>query len=254
MAFKVLILGGTRDGRRLAEQLSGDPRYAALLSFAGRTQSLQHPSVPHRVGGFGGSAGLVDFLRAGPWAALVDATHPFAAQMSHNAARAAELTATPLLRLTCPPWRPEPGDRWTPVADMTEARVALGQHPRRVFLSIGRLELHAFAAAPQHEYLIRAVDDFPPDLPRARVLSARGPFDVDAERALLQSEHIDVVVSKNAGTPATYAKLAAARALGLPVIMVARPALPQVPTVEALEEALDWLHALHQASLQRRGV
>lgn len=254
MAFKVLILGGTRDARVLAEQLSGDPRYAALLSFAGRTQSLQHPSVPHRVGGFGGIPGLVEFLRAERWAALVDATHPFAAQMSLHAAKAASLTATPLLRLTCPPWRPVAGDRWTPVADMAEARVALGERPRRVFLSIGRLELHAFQAAPQHEYLIRAVDVFSPELPRARVLSARGPFDIDAERALLQSEHIDVVVSKNAGTPATYAKLAAARALGLPVIMVARPVLPPVPTVERLEEALEWLSALHQVSLQRRGV
>lgn len=254
MAFKVLILGGTSDGRRLGEQLSGDPRYAPLLSFAGRTQSLQHPSVPHRVGGFGGIAGLVEFLRAGRWAALVDATHPFAAQMSLHAAKAAELVGTPLLRLTCPPWRPVPGDCWTQVADMAEASVALGERPRRVLLSIGRLELHAFRAAPQHEYLIRAVDDFPPELPRARVLAARGPFEVDAERSLLQNERIDVVVSKNAGTAATYAKLVAARALGLPVIMVARPLLPPVPTVETLEEALDWLTALHQASLQRRGV
>ena len=254
MAFKVLILGGTKDGRQLAEQLSGDPRYAPLLSFAGRTQSLQHPSVPHRVGGFGGIAGLVEFLRAERWAALVDATHPFAAQMSWHAATAAELAATPLLRLTCPPWGPVEGDRWTQVADMAEARLALGERSRRVFLSIGRLELHAFEAAPQHEYLIRAVDDFAPELPRARVMAARGPFDVDAERALLQREQIDVVVSKNAGTPATYAKLAAARALGLPVIMVARPVLPPVRTVEALEGALAWLTALHQVSLQRRDV
>lgn len=253
MAFKVLILGGTSEGRRLAEQLAGDARYSALLSFAGRTRSLRCPELPYRVGGFGGIAGLVEFLRAGRYGALIDATHAFAAQMSVHAARAAELSATPLLRLTCPPWRRVEGDLWTHVARMAEAPAALGELPRRVFLSIGRLEADAFRAAPQHVYLVRAVDDFAPDLPIARVLRARGPFDERAERALLERERIEVLVSKNAGTAATYAKIAAARSLGLPVIMVARPEPPPARSVEALEGALDWLHALHH-SLQRRGV
>jgi len=244
MAFKVVILGGTSEGRQLAEILAEDPAYAPVLSFAGRTLSLQVPRAPYRVGGFGGVDGLARFLREERCAALIDATHPFAAQMSSHAVRAAQLTATPLLRVECPAWRAAPGDRWTSVLDMAAAAAALGAAPRRVFLSVGRLEVGAFLAAPQHDYLVRAVDEFVPGLPRARVLAARGPFEVAAERELLERERIEIVVSKNAGTPATYAKLVAARALGLPVILVARPLLPPAETVGSFEPALAWLAAL----------
>jgi precorrin-6A/cobalt-precorrin-6A reductase len=213
MAFKVVILGGTSEGRQLAERLASDPRYAVILSFAGRTRSLQLPSAPYRVGGFGGVEGLVDYLRLAGCQALIDATHPFAAQMSLHAARAVERTGIPLLRVECPAWRRVEGDCWREVAEMSEAVLALGPRPLRVFSSVGRLEADAFAAAPQHHYLLRAVDEFVPDLPSFRVLAARGPFQVDAERALFERERVDVIVSKNAGTPATYAKLAAARQL-----------------------------------------
>jgi precorrin-6A/cobalt-precorrin-6A reductase len=244
MAFRVVILGGTSEGRQLAEQLAGDVGFAVVLSFAGRTRSLQPPRAPYRVGGFGGVPGLIEYLQAERCAALVDATHPFAAQMSLHAALAAQATGTPLLRLECPPWQPVAGDRWCNVPDMAAAAAALGEQPRRVFSSVGRLEVEAFHAAPQHDYLLRAVDDFESGLPHARVLAQRGPFELDDERALLASERIDILVSKNAGTPATYAKLAAARELGLPVVMVARPVLPVVPTVATAESALHWLHTL----------
>jgi precorrin-6A/cobalt-precorrin-6A reductase len=254
MAFKVLILGGTSEGRQLAQQLALDARFAAVLSFAGRTHNLQDPGVPHRVGGFGGVTGLVECLRRERYAALIDATHPFARQMSSHAVQAAELATLPLLRVEGPAWAPLEGDRWTVVPDMQQAQLALGPRPRRVFLSVGRLEVGAFRAAPQHDYVIRAVDDFDPELPMARVLALRGPFDIEAEQALFERERIEVIVSKNAGTAATYAKLAAARRLLLPVIMLARPVLPDAHTVPTFEPALAWLHALHEASLQRRGV
>lgn len=244
MAFRVVILGGTSEGRLLAEQLAGDDRFAAVLSFAGRTRSLQPPRAPYRVGGFGGVPGLIEYLQAERCAALVDATHPFAAQMSHHAAQAAQATGTPLLRVECPPWQRVAGDRWVDVPDMAAAAAALGERPLRVFSSVGRLEVEAFRAAPHHDYLLRAVDEFEPGLPRARVLAARGPFEQAGERALFLRERIDILVSKNAGTAATYAKLEAARALQLPVLMVARPVLPLVPTVSTAESALSWLHAL----------
>lgn len=254
MAFKILILGGTSEARQLAEQLALDARFAAVLSFAGRTNNVRDPGVPHRVGGFGGVTGLVECLRRERYDALIDATHPFARQMSSHAVQAAELTSLPLLRVEGPAWSALEGDRWRLVADMEHAQLELGERPRRVFLSVGRLEIGAFRAAPQHDYLIRAVDDFDPELPRARVLALRGPFDVEAEQALFERERIEVIVSKNAGTAQTYAKLVAARRLLLPVIMVTRPVLPDAPTVPTCEPALDWLHALHEASLQRRGV
>ncbi len=254
MGSKVLILGGTSNGRELAERLVRDARHEPLLSFAGRTQRLQAPRVPVRVGGFGGAEGLAAFLMQGGFRALIDATHAFAARISSNAVRASDSTRLPLLRLEQPAWRPAPGDRWLDAADMDEAAALLGVQPRRVFLAIGRLELAPFMGAPQHESLSRAVDDFVPALPRARVLAARGPFELAAERALLLRERVEVVVSKNAGTPATYAKLAAARELGLPVVMVARPVLPPAETVCDVAAALAWLESLQPASSTRRGV
>lgn len=255
MAFRILILGGTSDGRRLAERLVADTRYDTLLSFAGRTASLQPPDVPHRVGGFGGVDGLIAFLSAGRFGALVDATHPFAAQISSHAAQAAAVSRTPLVRLECPPWPKRAGDVWIDVADMHDAAESLGRVPRRVFLTVGRLEVSAFGAAPQHEYLIRAVDDFypPVELPRARILAARGPFDVADETRLLQGEGIDVVVSKNSGTPATYAKIEAARSLKIPVVMVSRPALPLCRVVGTVDETLEWLESVQESPSNARG-
>jgi precorrin-6A/cobalt-precorrin-6A reductase len=253
MALHLLILGGTSEARLLAETLAREAQHRALLSFAGRTESLVHPDVPHRVGGFGGVDGLVRFLREGRYDALIDASHAFAAQISRNAAAAARELGLPLLRLVGAAWERQPGDDWIEVDDMHAAARALGEVPRRVLLTVGRLELAAFTSAPQHHYLIRTVDPIepPPQLTQARVLCARGPFALDEERALLAAEGIERVVSKNAGTSSTYAKLVAARQLGVPVVMVQRPVLPQVPEVATRAEALAWLGQLHGAS--RRG-
>jgi precorrin-6A/cobalt-precorrin-6A reductase len=236
----------------LAERLAGDARFDALLSFAGRTESLKRPEVPHRIGGFGGVEGLAVFLAREQFDALVDATHPFADQMSSNAVAAAAQAHVPLIRLERAVWRALPGDRWTAVPNMAAAASALGAAPRRVFLSVGRTEVDAFRAAPQHEYLIRAVDSFTTELPHARVIAARGPFALAGETELLEREQIEILVSKNSGTDATYAKIEAARALGLPVIMVERPLLPAAPLAHTLEEIEAWLGALHGAADQRR--
>jgi len=254
MALSVLVLGGTSEGRELAVRLAADARFRVLLSFAGRTQHIADPGVPYRVGGFGGVAGLCAYLEREGQQALVDATHPFAAQMSLHAARAAELVQLPILRLEGPAWSELPGDRWRVVPSMAQAPAALGEAPRRVFLSIGRQEVGHFANAPWHDYLIRAVDPFVPPLERARVICARGPFALPDERALLERERVELLVSKNAGTPSTYAKIEAARQLGVPVVMVARPPLPPVDTRLDVAGALAWLAALHEASSTRRGV
>jgi precorrin-6A/cobalt-precorrin-6A reductase len=236
--MRVLILGGTLPSRQLATALAHDARYAPLLSYAGRTENPVLPGdVPCRVGGFGGAEGLRAFLA--DFDALIDATHPFAARISANAVRAARAANVPLLRLVQPPWPHE--DNWLEVADMQAAARALGPLPRRVFLTIGRLEVGAFQLAPQHHYVVRAVDAFDPGLPSVQVITARGPFRLDDERALLARERIEVLVSKNAGTHATHAKLLAARERALPVIMVARPLLPAADEVSTVEQALRWL-------------
>jgi precorrin-6A/cobalt-precorrin-6A reductase len=253
MALRVLILGGTGEGRWLSERLLRDGRYQTLLSFAGRTETLQRPDVPHRIGGFGGVQGLAAFLREGGFDALVDTTHPYAARISSNAVAAAAQAHVPLLRLERPAWPRQPGDRWREVADMSAAAEALAGPARRVFLTVGRQELPAFASAPQHDYLIRAIDDFAVSLPRARVLLARGPFALADERALLEREGIELLVSKNAGTSATYPKIEAARALGLDVIMVSRPPLPAAEQTSSLAGVEAWLAKLHNTSRSLRG-
>jgi precorrin-6A/cobalt-precorrin-6A reductase len=245
--MKVLILGGTTEASAIACALAGDRRFAPILSLAGRTRAPAPAPIPWRSGGFGGAEGLAIYLRNQAIRALIDATHPFAARMKANAAQAATIAGVPRIAVLRPAWTVRPGDRWTRVADMPQAFAALGPAPRRVFLAIGRQELAAFG--PPHAYLVRSID--PPDpatLPQgATAIAARGPFTEDAECALLAAHRIEVLVTKNAGGDATAAKLAAARHLRLPVIMVARPAPPEPPVVTDAAGALDWL--AHQAGL-----
>jgi precorrin-6A/cobalt-precorrin-6A reductase len=252
---RILILGGTLEARRLAARLRGRADVTVTLSLAGRTAAPAAQPVPVRVGGFGGAEGLAAYLRAERIAALIDATHPYAATISANAARAAAVAGVRLLALRRPPWQPFAGDRWTEVADGREAVRALGPAPRCVFLALGRKELAPFGAAPQHHYLVRSVDPVDPPLPvpHATYVVARGPFDQAAERDLLVTHVIDAVVAKNSGGTATYGKIAAARGLGIEVILLRRPHLPPVPSVASVEEAAAWLdHAL--ASVAARGV
>jgi len=243
----VLILGGTAEASALARLLAGEASFAPLLSFAGRTVSPVLPPIPSRIGGFGGADGLAAFLRLEAVDLLIDATHPFAHQISINAEQAAAAAGVPRLVLQRPPWTPKPGDDWRVVSDMASAAVTLGEAPRRVFLTIGRQDLLPFRAAAQHHYLIRSVD--PPDpalLPaQADVVSARGPFTEGAERALMERCRVEVMVTKNSG--GADGKLSAARALGLPVIMVARKPAPSGETVSDPAAALAWLRAHSEA-------
>jgi precorrin-6A/cobalt-precorrin-6A reductase len=252
---RILILGGTTEARQLAERLADRADLAVTLSLAGRTMTPTRQPVPVRLGGFGGSQGLADYLAATRIDVLVDATHPYAAMISANAVRAAALARVPLVALRRSAWVAVPGDRWTEVADTAGAVAALGHVPRHVFLALGRQEIAPFAAAPQHRYLVRSVDPVTPplDVPHAVYVVARGPFAHIDERSLLKRHHIDIIVAKNSGGSATYGKIAAARALGLPVVMLRRPALPQVAAVETVEDAVAAIgHALAPAAA--RGV
>lgn len=240
MTHRILILGGTTEARQLAERLAGRTGLAVTLSLAGRTVNpLAHP-VPVRSGGFGGAEGLAGYLAAERVDLLVDATHPYAARISANAARAASDAGVAILALRRPSWQTVVGDRWTPVDDATHAVAALGAVPRRVFLALGRQEIGPFDTAPQHSYLVRSVDPVEPPLrvPDATYLLARGPFPEAEERALLEENGIDAIVAKNSGGMATYGKIAAARALGIEVLLFRRPPLPPVKTVETASEAV----------------
>ncbi|KAA2242311.1 cobalt-precorrin-6A reductase [Salinarimonas soli] len=246
--MRILILGGTTEASGLARALAGQGRFQPLLSLAGRTSEPRHLPIPTRIGGFGGPEGLARFLRDERMEAVIDATHPFAAVMSHNAAKACDDAGVLLLALRRPPWRPQAGDRWREVATMADAVRALGEAPRRAFLTVGRLELRPFAAAPQHAYVVRTIEPIDDALPVPNVIAIRdrAPFDEAAERALMQTHRIDVLVTKNSGGGATYPKIAAARALDIPVVLVARPEKPAgVTEVAAVTEALAWLDERH---------
>jgi precorrin-6A/cobalt-precorrin-6A reductase len=203
-----------------------------------------------RIGGFGGAAGLAAYLAAERIDAVIDATHPFASRMSANAVAACRAADTPLVVFTRPPWTPEPGDRWTEVATVEEAAEALGAKPRTAFLTQGRLQLAAFLSAPQHRYIVRAIDR-PAEidaLPFCKLILARGPFSFADELELMKRERIDALVTKNSGGRATYAKIEAARMLGIEVVIVRRPPAPQAPTVFSLDEAMAWIRARRGAA------
>jgi precorrin-6A/cobalt-precorrin-6A reductase len=254
MGPNVLILGGTTEARELAVVLA-TRELTTTMSLAGRTAVPAAQAVPVRVGGFGGAAGLADYLRAQSVNFLIDATHPYAQTISANAAAAAEQTSTPILGLRRPPWSAQEGDFWVAVADSEGAVRALGRKPRRVFLAVGRQELAPFSSAPQHHYFVRTVDpvDPPLDVPHAQYILARGPFTEAGDRELLESFSINAIVAKNSGGGATYGKIAAARALGIPVFMFERPPAPDFPSVATVAEAVAWLD--HAAGLEvPRGV
>lgn len=238
----ILVLGGTTEASALARALA-DRGHDAVLSYMGRVERPKPQPVPVRIGGFGGVPGLVAYLRDNGITHVVDATHPFAAQMSTNAVHACAEAGVPLIALTRPAWQPGPGDRWQRVPDMAAAVAALAGPARRVMLAIGRMHLAEFTAQPQHHYLLRLVDApaAPPPLPDHAVVVDRGPFDAAADARLMQDHGIDLVVSKNAGGEGSVAKLQAARALGLPVLMIDRPSLPPRAETHALQSVLDWL-------------
>jgi precorrin-6A/cobalt-precorrin-6A reductase len=252
---RILILGGTAEARLLAGRLAERADLDVTLSLAGRTVAPVAQPVPVRSGGFGGAAGLADYLVRERIDALIDATHPYATVISANAAAAAQKTAVPFVGLRRTPWVARAGDHWTEVSDVGEAVRALGQQPRRVFVALGRNELAPFVSAPQHFYLVRSVDPVEPPLPLPQVtyVTGRGPFAEADDRALMTTHGVDAVIAKNSGGAATYGKIAAARALGIDVIMLRRPPPLDGPAVETVEDAIAWLdHAL--TSAVARGV
>ncbi|MBX5224864.1 MULTISPECIES: cobalt-precorrin-6A reductase [unclassified Rhizobium] len=251
--LRILILGGTGEARLLAEALAARDDCDVLLSLAGRTEKPAVQPVQVRIGGFGGAMALADFLKAGSYGLLIDATHPFAERISKNAAVAAETAAVAAIALRRPEWQRLAGDRWREVQSIPAAIEALGQSPRHVFLATGRQGAHHAEAAPQHHYLIRSVDpvERPLRLANAEYILDRGPFTLESECTLLRQHHIDVIIAKNSGGTATYAKIESARLLGIEVMMVARAPSPMVASVETVEAALAAIDHLFPPAMKR---
>lgn len=223
-------------------------RIDAVYSYGGRTRAPADQPLPTRIGGFGGVSGLADYIRRERITHAIDATHPFAAEMSRHAVQACAQTGTPLIALERAPWTKAPGDTWIEVADVTAALAALPETPAKMFLAIGRQHIAPFASKPQHTYTLRFVD--PPEAPlpfAADVIVSRGPFTFDGELEMMRTRGIAWIVARNSGGDGARAKIDAARMLGLPVIMIARPKLPERLRVESVAEIMQWLG--HRACL-----
>ncbi|WP_280263174.1 cobalt-precorrin-6A reductase [Nocardia wallacei] len=243
--LRVLILGGTREARELAETAGREPGFEVVSSLAGRVRAPVLPAGPVRVGGFGGTDGLRTWLSDNGIQVLVDATHPFAATMTVHATAAGASLGLPVVHLRRAGWREAPGDRWLRVPDLAAAAETVARTGTRIFLTIGRQGVGAFAHLSGRWFLIRAID--PPSgpcPPEHEMLLARGPFTVADEARLLADRRIDVLVTKDSGGELTAAKLTAARERRIPVVMVDRPPLPAgALTVETAGAAWDWLRA-----------
>ncbi|MCZ4353892.1 cobalt-precorrin-6A reductase [Roseovarius aestuarii] len=238
---RVLLLGGTTEASAMARRLS-QVGTDAVFSYAGRTRAPAEQPLPTRIGGFGGVAGLVSYLRAQNISHVIDATHPFAAGMSRNAATACAETGTRLIRLERAPWVAGAGDNWTTVDSLQDMPAALPDTPARVFLAIGKQQIALFSAKPQHHYVLRLVDAPDAALPlrHATVVLARGPFTIQGDTALMREHRITHVLAKNAGGTGAQAKLAAARDLNLPVIMADRPTISSA-ALDSVDAVMNWL-------------
>ena len=246
--MRVLLLGGTTEATALAHTFA-NTRIDAIFSYAGRTANPIEQPLPTRLGGYGGIQGLADYIVDAAITHVVDATHPFATQISGNAVAACKMANIPLIAHERAPWQAQPGDQWLHVPDTDGAVAALPTTPARIFLAIGKQTLPAFAAQPQHFYLLRLVDapDAALPVPNAEVVLDRGPFTVESDMDLMRAHAITHIVAKNSGGTGALAKLEAARRLALPVILIARPAIADRPIARSIPAVMDWLD--HSARL-----
>jgi precorrin-6A/cobalt-precorrin-6A reductase len=245
----LLILGGTGEAVQLAQAVTDRfPGLPVVNSLAGRTSNPIRPPGEVRVGGFGGTEGLARYLVENRVSLLINATHPYAVEISRNALEARNGANLPLLRLLRPAWRKEEADIWINTASAEAGAPICRSTGRKIFLSLGTKDIAAFTSLPQCRFLVRMVDAPREPLPlqRYEVIAARGPFSLADERHLLMEHGIDLIVTKNSGGTATYAKIAAARELRIPVVMIDRPAIaedPRCETVKSVEESLAWIAA-----------
>ncbi|MFP3516033.1 cobalt-precorrin-6A reductase [Pseudomonas sp. SIMBA_077] len=239
---RILVLGGVTEALAIARTLG--PQHVYSLAGVGRVPTDLRCEV--RVGGYGGAHGLAHYLREQSIDLLLDATHPYAAQISQNAYKAAALSGVPCWALRRPAWVPKAGDDWREVADWAELVNALQPFQRPLF-TLGREPLEHLHEIPEQQFwTLRALEIYPGNA-RCEVIGARGPFLIEDERALFEQRHIDVLISKNSGSSATEPKLQVARERGVPVLILKRPALPKVDRVFETVEAM--LQALHQEQI-----
>ncbi|MEE4636403.1 cobalt-precorrin-6A reductase [Pseudomonas alliivorans] len=223
---RILLLGGITEALAIARTLG--PEHIYSLAGVGRVPTDLKCQL--KVGGYGGAEGMAQYMREQGVDLLLDATHPYAAQISHNAALAANSAGIPCWALRRTAWTAGPGDDWREVADWSELVAALAPF-KRPFFTLGREPLQYLEEIPEHQFwTLRALDNYPGN-ERCDVIGARGPFQLEDERQLFEQRQIDVLISKNSGSDSTEPKLDIARERGVPVLILKRPELPEVDRV-----------------------
>ncbi|MEJ6398764.1 cobalt-precorrin-6A reductase [Yoonia sp. 208BN28-4] len=240
----LLLLAGSGEAKQIAQALAQDGT-PAIASLAGETRRPSELGLPTRVGGFGGADGFRDYIHAAGITAVLDATHPYAADMTTRTARLCAELSIPYCHVLRPPWTPEPGDDWTEIAREEDAKTYIHSW-QTVFLGTGRKTLHRFKNLEGTRLICRLID--PPTEPfpfeGGEFLIGRPPFSVDREKELFRLLNVDWLIVKNAGGDASRTKLTAAGDLGIPVLMIKRPAMPDTTRVETVADALAWVRAL----------
>jgi precorrin-6A/cobalt-precorrin-6A reductase len=248
---KFLILGGTAEGVHVSKVVSKLSGMDTVYSLSGATKSSKSSKLPNcrtRIGGFGGVEGLLQYLGKEKFDGLVDATHPYASQMANHAALACQESNIPRIKFVRPAWIKVSGDDWRGAQNLEEAPKVIPEIAQRIFLATGRKDLPVFESLSERWFLVRLVDAPKAEisLDKHQLILGRGPFDLESEIELLKMHKIDVVVSKNSGG-STYAKIEAARNLGLPVIMIDRPKPPKGLVVGSLGRIKNWVKKITSA-------
>lgn len=236
-ASRILILGGTAEASKLASALSALP-VEAITSLAGRTANPAAISGKVRTGGFGGAEGLAAYLAIENIDLLIDATHPYATRISHNAVVASKIANIPLLRLERPAWEKESGDNWIDVANEAQAATIIPAG-ERVLLALGRQHISPFAEHSDVHFIMRMIDAPELTLPRDCEVILAKPGNYESEKQFLSERKIGLIVSRNSGGSISYAKIKAARDLAIPVMMIARPPVEAKTIVASVDEAIE---------------
>ena len=242
MITNILIIGGTTQGNLLGRELHKKNKNY-IISYAGRVNIIQSIGLNNRIGGFGGIIKMSQWLKDNKISHVVDASHPFAKQISYNTFNACTFNKIPIVRYSRKPWAQTKKDNWQNTDTFEEANSLLNSNRKRIFLAIGRLKLEIFSSFNQHFYLLRMVEKFKvnPNFTDYHCLVSRGPFNIDDDISLIKKFKIDLIISKNAGGSGAFSKIQAARILKIPVIMIKRPELPNVQEYYNLEEIIKWL-------------
>ena len=244
MIKKILIIGGTQEGNKLANYFK-EHNLEYIISYAGVVEEVYKKKFKKRVGGFGGKIGIFNFIKQNKITHVIDASHPFSQKISLNTYNVCKSYNIPIITYTRKPWFERKNDNWIKVGDFNESADYLKGEAKNVFLAIGKKNLQVFKKYPQHCYLLRVINnqDINNLFPNQKCIAYNSKLNVEEEIKILKKYKIEVIVSKNSGGNLAYNKIIAARKLKIPVVIISRPKSLRSKKIYTLESLLEWLNS-----------